>query len=114
VFRHEVIPALFPCHDGKKREGFVVNLISGCLATLLSSPFNYIRNIHYATDPSKDPDRPYRILQDLWRRARQEKTTLCTVKYVQSRLRIGWGTARVGCGMAFAAWMYEWLSTHLT
>jgi hypothetical protein len=111
LLRHQVIPAMFgPQKDGKKKAGFTVNVISGCLATIFSSPLNYIRNVHYATLPSSEPESAMKILRDLHTNSTKEPTFSRQFHYVQSRLRIGWGTARVGCGMAFGAYVYEFLS----
>ena len=48
-----------------------------------------------------------KILKDLLEGAYKEKALFGSLSYVQSRLRLGWGTARVGCGMAFGAYLYE-------
>lgn len=89
---------------------FFINLFSGCVATLLSSPFNYVRNIHYATPPDTLPSSTIKIFQDLIEQTRDETTTVQKVKYLANRLRIGWGTARVGVGMAFGSIFYEYCS----
>lgn len=94
-----------------KKTGFTINVIAGCSATVLSSPLNYIRNVHYATPPSQSPDSARKILQDLFIEAWKEETPTQKFVYVQSRLRLGWGTARVGCGMAFGAKVYEYLAS---
>jgi len=86
---------------------FIVNMLSASIATILSSPFNYIRNIHYATPPDSAPQTAHYILRDLVASASKEPTVIEQFLYVQSRLRIGWGTARVGCGMAFSASLYK-------
>lgn len=103
-----------PCNDPtsillKKYESnisFISNLIAGSLATILSSPLNYFRNIHYATSPDKKPDNFITITKDLIHRTRQENTLWKKLSYLQSRLRIGWGTARVGVGMAVGSEFY--------
>lgn len=86
---------------------FLVNMLSASIATILSSPLNYIRNIHYATPPDSAPQTARTIINDLIASASREPTALEQFLYVQSRLRIGWGTARVGCGMAFSASLYK-------
>lgn len=93
-----------------KANSFIVNLFSACIATIASSPLNYVRNIHYATPPSSKAEGSMKILSDLWIAASNEPTLYLKLRHLQSRLRIGWGTARVGCGMAFGAAVYNFCS----
>ena len=93
---------------------FVVNAIAASTATLLSSPLNYVRVVHYATPPDVAPQSALDILKQLIHNAKQEPTILKQLSYVQSRLRLGWGTARVGFGMAFSATLYNLLSKAVT
>jgi hypothetical protein len=91
----------------KQHAAFVTNLFSASMATVLSSPINYVRNIHYATPPNTPPESTAKILRDLVSSAWKESTWLMKWYFIQSRLRLGWGTARVGCGMAFSAKIYD-------
>lgn len=124
--RHELLPRWrhricgpndkrLDCREQRKRMAFVVNLVSAMTATILSSPFNYVRNMHYATPPHCLPHSTFRILTDLFRAAWTEGTYSKRWEYLQVRLRLGWGTARVGCGMALGAFVYDLCSgrTHL-
>lgn len=114
--RHEFLPiAMSTRHDitNPRTTDFLVNLIAGTAATLLSSPFNYIRNIQYATPPNEIPMNSKQIMIELIKNARKEEILANKIKYIQSRLRLGWGTARVGCGMAFGAKIYEICSSKL-
>jgi hypothetical protein len=107
---------------------FLSNAVAAFVATLLSSPFNYVRNIDYATPPGVDPGSPLRVLRDLWSEAKAVRgpgdvfsnaSTVAEVgvasrayhrfMFIQQRLRIGWGTARVAVGMAFGSVVYEYL-----
>eukprot|EP01031_Cornospumella_fuschlensis_P030607 gene30607-36983_t len=111
TMRHELLPAIRRKYDyrnkhdevEKEKANFVINLLSATTATLLSSPINYVRNMHYATPPDTKPASTVLILRELFSNAAQESTALLRLHYIQSRLRLGWGTARVGCGMAFGA-----------
>jgi hypothetical protein len=94
-----------------RARGFVVNLFSACIATIASSPLNYVRNVHYATPPSIKAEGTIKILNELWFAASNEPNLRLRLKYLQSRLRLGWGTARVGCGMAFGAFVYSLCSS---
>jgi hypothetical protein len=107
LLRHQILPNILPNENGQKKAGFTINIIAGSIATILSSPLNYVRNVHYATPPSQEPEAAMKILKDLLEGAYKEKVLFGSLSYVQSRLRLGWGTARVGCGMAFGAYLYE-------
>jgi hypothetical protein len=86
---------------------FFVNGISGFVATLLSSPLNYVRNMHYATPPSVKHKPALVILANLWASMLLEKSFWARAVYLQQQLRVGWGTARVACGMALGAQLYD-------
>eukprot|EP01038_Epipyxis_sp_PR26KG_P004044 gene4044-5786_t len=97
----------------KKSMEMLVNLIAASVATVLSSPFNYIRNMNYATPPGIKPLDSRTILQELYQNAMMEQNFVSKFRYMQSRLRIGWGTARVGCGMAVGAQIYTTCANYL-
>jgi hypothetical protein len=103
-------------HDTKinKNNDLVVNALSASIATILSSPFNYVRNMHYATPPDIRPLSAKKIMVELFQQASQERTVFLKARHIQKRLRLGWGTARVGLGMAFAAKMYSVCSQNST
>ncbi|RYH28735.1 hypothetical protein EON65_11045 [archaeon] len=115
TMRHELLPVLWKKYDRrkkhdeveKKKANFVINLLAATTATLLSSPINYVRNMHYATPPDTKPTSTIHILKDLIHSAAQQSTLIKQWYYIQTRLRLGWGTARVGCGMAFGAKVYD-------
>ena len=80
------------------------NLISGCFATLLSSPLNYVRNLHYASSPTQRRVPGIVMIRKLLLDASKQDSPL---SFLQQRMRIGWGTLRVGIGMAVSAKVYE-------
>ena len=105
--RHEIgRPRPGPHEESDK---IVINISSACFATILSSPLNYARNIHYATPPGTPHKTIIEILIDLIKEAKS-MSRIAGIRHVQSRLRIGWGTARVGCGIAFTAQLYNFLT----
>jgi hypothetical protein len=83
---------------------FVANMLGAGLATIASSPFNYVRSIQYATAPDQIPRRAWPQLLRLWENARKQPST---VSYLGQRLRIGWGTLRVAVGMALAQYLFH-------
>ncbi len=80
------------------------SLVAGLLATILSSPFNYARNMQYDTPIELKQKSMYFYLRYLARRATEEKRPLA---YLQRRLRIGWGSLRVAVGMGVGNMMYD-------
>jgi len=74
----------------KQQESFVINLISAMVATIISSPVNYVRNIHYSTEPNVQPSSSFTILNNLYLEARNKPTILLQMQVIQSRLRIGY------------------------
>ena len=105
--RHELVP---PNHQHNRLEVFGVDLLSGTFATILSSPMNYVRNIHYATPPDVKADTFWNILFNLWHESTQQESLTAQLRYLQRRLRLGWGTGRVGCGMAFGSVVYNYFT----
>ena len=117
LFRHEQL-LLIRHENGEVKQpstarAFSVNAIAATCATLLSSPLNYVRVVHYATPPDVAPKKAWAILVELFQATSAEKTVLGKLGHLQNRLRIGWGTARVGFGMAFSAALYSYCTQSL-
>ena len=100
-------------HTILKRPTFLQNLIAASFGTVVSSPWNYVRNIHYGTPSGVKPASSMNIWIGLWERAAQEKNILQRLRLLQVQLRVGWGTARVGCGMAVSSSVYSFCSESL-
>lgn len=120
VLRHELMLQYREssvCVDGvvNPTHKYIINVFSGCCATIASSPLNYIRNVHYASSPSRKVTRPSgrKILYRLYTRAMKYPTTFEALRYVQRQFRLGWGTARVGFGMAFSEYVYNFCSKQI-
>lgn len=99
--------------SSQSKSTFLTDLLSGLVATTLSSPLNYVRNIHYSLPPDVKPDSTLKVLNELWMKSMEEKSFMNQLKHLQSRLRLGWGTARVGCGMALASQFYIFIKSQL-
>lgn len=95
--------------DLPQHEQWKANLIAAGLATVASGPFNYVRNVQYATRSKDTADGTSRILRELVVQVNQLETTLQKLHFVQNRLRIGWGTMRVAMGVALGHSVYDWL-----
>lgn len=83
------------------------NMAAAALATVVSAPFNLVRNVQYATRSREKADGISKILHDFYNDAKSQETTWQRARYIQSRLRIGWGTVRVAVGMAFGHLVYD-------
>ncbi len=115
--RHEQL-LLIRHKDGEEKQpsktrAFVVNAIAATTATILSSPWNYVRVVHYATPPDEKPKGSVQVLKELKQAILAQPGWGNQLGYLQNRLRLGWGTARVGFGMAFSATIYNYC-THVS
>jgi hypothetical protein len=90
------------------------NLTAAALATVASGPFNFARNIQYATSSRDIAASTCRVLLDLVHETRLNRGVVERWHFLQNRLRIGWGTARVACGMAFGHAVYDWLHARVS
>lgn len=115
VIRHGLMSHEYSNSRSELSNKMIINGFAGFIATIASSPLNYVRNIHYATDPSVCHTPGFQILRKLWidSKQTQPRTFLSQLSYLQQQLRIGWGTARVACGMALGAQIYDTCAHHM-
>jgi Mitochondrial carrier protein len=73
------------------------NMIAAGVATALSGPFNYVRNIQYGTKSNARAPSTYAVLVDLARETCTAPRTrmLDRLVFLCTKLRVGWGTVRV-------------------
>ena len=83
---------------------FTLNMCAAVCATVVSAPFNYVRNIQYASDAAAAPTS---VVAELGRLVREARADASPWQALQRRLRLGWGSVRVGAGMAVGAHVYE-------
>jgi hypothetical protein len=93
-------------------EQYKGNFVAAGLATILSGPFNYARNVQYATSSRQVPPSTTQVLHELMQEVRQTHG-VDKLRLLQNRLRIGWGTFRVALGMAFAHAVYDTIFEYL-
>ena len=86
---------------------WVGNFLAAMVATVLSGPFNFVRNVQYATKSQDTARTTQEVLERLWRQVRELPTASARFHHLQGRLRIGWGTARVAIGMALGHFVYD-------
>jgi hypothetical protein len=80
--------------------------MAAALATILSGPFNFARNIQYASRGEQRPLTTTAILQNLVHETRHHAQP---GRFLQNRLQLGWGTARVAFGISLGHGIYDWL-----
>eukprot|EP00918_Siedleckia_nematoides_P032661 GHVU01070935.1.p1 GENE.GHVU01070935.1~~GHVU01070935.1.p1 ORF type:complete len:365 (+),score=21.39 GHVU01070935.1:269-1363(+) len=103
---------------------FFVNTVSACAAVITSSPYNYVRNMKFASTGATAPSTG-RILANCVSEAAEigRQVAARTAAgggasgmllrwsvascVVASRFHVGWGTLRVALGMAFSASVYD-------
>jgi len=91
----------------EKVERFLVNAMSCFVATSLSSPMNYSRNMQYASSTKKECPSILALLQNLKTKVYLEQSTFCKrLQSLQRHLRLGWGTTRVAIGMSLTELVY--------
>ena len=94
--RHELLPYLAnkETKSGRKRvensrQPFLLDFVSASVATAASSPFNYVRNVHYAVPSGQTAESHVKILTDLYRETARQSTLRARWDLVSTRLRIG-------------------------
>jgi hypothetical protein len=86
---------------------FSSSAFAAAIATIVSSPFNYARNVQFDTPAKARSLSVFAALRHLTTRVGQKVGVLEKASYVQNRLRLGWGTLRVSSGMALTSELYE-------
>eukprot|EP00930_Biecheleria_cincta_P010996 TRINITY_DN113459_c0_g1_i1.p1 TRINITY_DN113459_c0_g1~~TRINITY_DN113459_c0_g1_i1.p1 ORF type:complete len:339 (-),score=46.83 TRINITY_DN113459_c0_g1_i1:58-1014(-) len=102
---------------GKERQpvgDFAIAMVCAAAGTTLSSPFNYVRNMAYAHSTKADIEswqckiRFWKThLGALWQGAAQQESLVASASWLQKRMQLGWGTFRVGVGMALTDFLYQ-------
>eukprot|EP00051_Salpingoeca_urceolata_P011651 m.144681 g.144681 ORF g.144681 m.144681 type:complete len:310 (-) comp17201_c0_seq6:178-1107(-) len=104
VGRHKLFDLTGGCDEMGHTRTLACNFVAAFSATLFSAPLNYVRNIKYATPPQHRPPSIRQALVDLVRASQQKAHPAL---YLQERLRIGWGSARVATGMVVGQFVFE-------
>ena len=95
-------------HDRFSGSTLGVNVLAGAFATVVSGPLNYARNMQYAAPMSSSSPSTLAAVDKLFRTAWKQPTWPAAAGYLQHRLRIGWGSARVAVGMAVGQALFDW------
>lgn len=86
---------------------FLVNLTAAVIACVISSPLNYCRNIVYAAPPQGCPLRVHHLLVFMVRDAMTKPSLAAAFTHINVRLNVGWGSVRVGLGMAVGQMLFR-------
>lgn len=102
-------------NENQPKLEFIHNATAAGVATILSSPFNYVRNMQYATPPNIKPPTTQEALIKVWNDSKsQQRSFLARMSFFQQQFRIGWGTARVAVGMAVGQKLFNWTQEQLS
>ncbi|MCE0722533.1 MULTISPECIES: hypothetical protein [Legionella] len=94
---------------------FLYNASAAAVATIASSPFNYVRNMQYATSPNLKPPSACEAFTKVWNESKTPpQSFLSQLSFLQQRFRIGWGTARVAFGMAVGQKLFDYTQARLS
>jgi len=105
VMRDSIFGACFTFLRTRKEQTIWRDGGAAFVATCLSSPLNYARNMQYAC-----PDQNLRVgttLVALWNRVLLEKGIFARMQKLVSTLCIGYGTVRVAVGMSVGGALYR-------
>eukprot|EP01083_Nonionella_stella_P171181 584163_1 len=95
--------------DYKYKQEFMWNAMAALVATTASSPFNYIRNMQFATPFNEKPLLISELLRDIINGYKGCIGLKQKFEYIQIRFKFGWGTLRVGLSLALGSQIYEYL-----
>ncbi len=106
VIRSVLHKMFLPERQGKKTQGgvlttdFACNTTSGIIATLLSSPHNYAKNMQYKALPHQPMPSVTEIFRSLYQESRQQSGSLLRqLTFFGLRFNPHWGMLRTGAGM---------------
>ena len=85
---------------------FFFNLLAAVAASTISAPLNYCRNIIYGAPAKGCPLRTTQLLTYLGKVTIRERSWRCRWRYLNAKLNIGWGSLRVGLGMAVGQYLF--------
>lgn len=112
-----------PRHQ-KEQESFgekiLRDTVAGSVGSAVSSPINYVRGLEYAAPVSSSPAGRLFLVRQLVTESRGAVTpeaygsvahrALCRWRFLNERLNIGWGSLRVGVGMAVGQLAFRQIS----
>lgn len=106
LMRYQLAVTLSDDKTPNKAVKMTSSVVAGGVATIFSSPLNYVRTEKYRAAPDKKPPTIGGVLQHLWNDSKSYKK-FDRLKFFQQRLRIGWGTARVAIGVGVGQEVFD-------
>ena len=91
----------------EKLGNFAKDWGAASVACVLSSPLNYCRNISYGAPPNSCPVRPFQLVKFMLMDAARGPSLISSWNRVNTKLNVGWGSLRVGAGMALGQFSFE-------
>ena len=103
AYSDEYVLNKIPKENKKSQESLyaLFRFISAAIATTMNSPFNYARNMQFASPPHQVQPGIMELLAAIWAGSKKipEKGLLPRLSFFQNRFVIGFGTARAALGM---------------
>jgi hypothetical protein len=99
---------------------FICNVLAAAIGTVASSPFNYTRNLQYASTPETKAPKIKKVLTDLWKESTPHVGKgLGRAGFFAETLKIGWGTLGSAVKMGLGQFIFDktkqvFTSTELT
>ena len=91
----------------------ISQFLAAAFATSISSPLNYWRNVQFNTVPGQEAITFKQCMKDLVNEIRVIPDYGGKVRHLGIKFRIGWGTLRVGLGMALGQQLFDSISSSL-
>jgi hypothetical protein len=100
--------------NGSKSKEFTANMMAASAAILLASPYNYMRNIMYKSDPTRPPPSIKEATKSLFFHAKADSASpLAFILRLQNALQIGPGIVRFAFGMALGQMVCDYVKEQL-
>jgi hypothetical protein len=87
---------------------FVCNVLAAAIGTVASSPFNYARNLQYASIPEAKAPKIKKVLNELWKESTPHMGKgLGRAGFFAETLKIGWGTLGSAVKMGLGQFIFD-------
>jgi hypothetical protein len=87
---------------------FACNVLAAAIGTVASSPFNYARNLQYASTPEDKAPKIKKVLTDLWKESTPHVGKgLGRAGFFADTLKIGWGTFGSAVKMGLGQFIFD-------
>lgn len=103
------VPKIKERYSDNKSEQMLYVCSASCIFTIFSSPFNYVRSVKYHELVHKS-ESSYKIICDLFKECSSQGNF---IKNISKKLCLGVGTLRVGMGMSFGQFLYDYINALL-